>query len=47
MQEGYGAELATDPWPNHDEIFERLGDLISLFSTVAPLRKETLLLLLR
>ena len=42
IQEGYGAERATAPSPNNYEMIEKLGYLISLLSTVAPLQKEPL-----
>ena len=40
IQEGYGAERATAPSPNNYEMIEKLGYLISLLSTVAPLQKN-------
>ena len=46
IQEGYGAELATAPSPNNYEMIEKLGYLISLSRSAAPLAKEPLLLLL-
>ena len=41
IQDAFGAELPTAPSPNNYEMIEKLGYLISLLSTVAPLQKNS------
>ena len=42
-EDAFGAELATAPSPNNYEMIEKLGYLISLSRSAAPLAKEPLL----